>query len=75
MKLKSIAATIIFCGRQALYWGHRDDGPVLLSEIVVGRGNFQPLLQFRIDAGDEVLKQHLETADRNATYTSKVRWS
>lgn len=36
-----------------------------------GRGNFQALLQFHIDAGDEVLKHHSETADRNATYTSK----
>ena len=71
-KLKSIAATIIFCGRQALSLrGHRDDGPVLLSETLVGRGNFQALLQFRIDAGDEVLRHNLETADRNATYTSK----
>ena len=72
LKLKSIAATIIFCGRQALALrGHRDDGPVLLSETMIGRGNFQALLQFRIDAGDEVLKHHLETADRNAVYTSK----
>ena len=69
-KLKSIAATIIFCGRQALALrGHCDDGPVLLSETMIGRGNFQALLQFRIDAGDDVLKHHLETADRNAMYT------
>ena len=71
LKLNSIAATIIFCGRQALALrGHRDDGPVLLSETVIGQGNFQALLQFR-DAGDEVLKHHLETADRNTMYTSK----
>ena len=37
-KLKSIAVTIIFCGRQALSLrGHHDDGPVL---TVIGRGNF-----------------------------------
>ena len=72
LKLKSIAATIIFCGQQALSLrGHCDDGPVLLSETVIGRGNFEALLRFRIDAGDEVLKHHLETADRNAMYTSK----
>ncbi len=29
------------------------------------------LLQFSVDAGDEVLKQHLLTAGRNALYTSK----
>ena len=53
---KSIVANN-FCGRQALALrGHCDDGPVLLSENVVGRGNFQALLQFRFNAGDEVLK-------------------
>ena len=41
------------------------------SENVVGQGNFQALLQFCIDADNEVLKHHLETADRNAMYTSK----
>ena len=72
LKLQSIAATIIFCGRQALALrGHRDDGPELLNDTSVGRGNFQALLQFCIEAGDEVLKHHLETADRNAVYTSK----
>ena len=29
-------------------------------------GNFQALLDFIIDAGDEVLKQHFETAPCNA---------
>ena len=38
---------------------------------MIGRGNFQALLQFHIDAGDEVLNHHLETADCNAMYTSK----
>jgi len=36
-------------------------------------GNFHALLQFRIDAGDSVLKQHLQTASKNAAkYTSKT---
>lgn len=34
-------------------------------------GNFQALLQFRVQAGDEVLKEHLKTAGGRATYTSK----
>ena len=72
IEAESIAATIIFCGRQALALrGHFNDGPVLLANIVVGWGNFQALLQFCIDTGDEVLKHHLETSDRKATYTSK----
>lgn len=33
-------------------------------------GNFLALLQFRIQAGDEVLKKHLQTAQGNALYTS-----
>lgn len=71
MKLKSIVETVIFCGRQGITLrGHRDDGPSLQTSA--NHGNFQALLQFRIDAGDQVLKEHLKTADRNATYTSKV---
>ena len=35
-------------------------------------GNFHALLQFRIDAGDSVLKQHLQTASKNVKYTSKT---
>jgi len=35
-------------------------------------GNFHALLQFRIDAGDSVLKQHLQTMSKNAKYTSKA---
>ena len=30
------------------------------------------MLDFRIDAGDEVLKQHFETAPCNAMYRSKT---
>ena len=71
-KLRSIAATVIFCGRQGIALrGHRDDGLVAQTETAVNHGNFQALLQFRIDAGDTVLKEHLQTASRNAMYTSK----
>jgi len=41
------------------------------NETTVNHGNFQALLQFRIDAGDQVLKDHLKTAGGNAIYTSK----
>ena len=74
-KLRSIAATIIFCGKQAISLrGHRDDWPALLdSEVDThNAGNFHALLQFRVDAGDKVLKEYLETAQHNAVYTSKT---
>ena len=34
-------------------------------------GNFHASLQFRIDAGDHTLKQHIKTAGHNVIYTSK----
>ena len=34
--------------------------------------NFLELLNFRVRAGDFMLKQHLSTAAQNATYTSKT---
>ena len=39
---------------------------------VENHGNFRALLDFRVDAGDTLLDQHLTTAARNATYTSSV---
>ena len=51
--------------------GHDDDGPVILDDDSVNHGNFQAFLGFRIDAGDQVLKEHLETASRTVIYTSK----
>ena len=53
--------------------GHRDDWSTLEnSDDAYQAGNFYALLQFRIDAGDEVLKEHFETAQHNAIYTSKT---
>jgi len=37
-------------------------------------GNFHALLQFCIDAGDFVLKEHFQTGSKNALYTSKTIW-
>ena len=34
--------------------------------------NFQALLEFRVDSGDQTLQHHLESAPRNATYISKT---
>ena len=72
--LKSLFKTIIFCGKNNIALrGTRDDDPRNPSLS----GNFQALLEFRIDSGDQTLKHHLETAPRNATYVSKpykMRW-
>ena len=38
----------------------------------VDRGNFLALLEFRVDAGDEILKNHLATCRATARYSSKT---
>ena len=72
LKLRSIAATVIFCGRQALaFRGHDEDDFDVESDNSGRLGNFLSLLKFRIDAGDEILKDHLREFGRNAMYTSE----
>ena len=72
-KLKSICETIILCGRQGIALrGHRDDRVHLQQDPQGSHGNFQALLQFRIDSGDIVLQQHLASGPWNAIYTSKT---
>jgi len=67
--LQSLFKTIIFCGKNNIALrGRRDDDPQNASLS----GNFQALLEFRIDSGDQTLQHHLETAPRNATYISKT---
>ena len=71
-KLFPIIKTVAFCGRQSIpLRGHRDDS-LHLSDEKNNPGNFQALLDFRIDSGDKVLEQHFETAPRNASYRSKT---
>ena len=72
-KLQSIVETLILCGRQNIALrGHRDSGTdVERAQVSTSNhGNFWALLNFRISAGDTVLKEHLQRAGRNATYTS-----
>ena len=67
--LSSIIKTILLCGRHNIpLRGHRDDSNNYASKHC---GNFQALLDFRVDSSDEVLKQHFQSAPRNATYRSK----
>ena len=72
-KLISIAETVIFCGRQNIALrGHRDDTLATKQDATANHGNFLALLQFRVQAGDLILKEHLENAAGNALYTSKT---
>ena len=69
----SIFKTIVLCGRQNIaICGHRDNATEIEKDLadVDNHGNFRALLDFRVDAGDTLLDQHLTTAARNATYTS-----
>ena len=71
MELKSILKTIILCGQQDFALrGHRDDCRNLDTSL--NPGNFQVLLNFRLDSGDSLLKVHFETCLKNAMYRSKT---
>ena len=70
-KLQSIIETILLCGRQNIpLRGHRDSGLDIERSSTENHGNFWALLQFRVDAGDLVLRDHLANTPRNAMYTS-----
>lgn len=74
-KLKSIAETVILCGRQGISLrGHRDDRRHLEESPYANHGNFMALLNFRVQSGDKILAEHLQSAGhcRNALYTSKT---
>ncbi len=73
LKLRSIVETVVFCGRQGIALrGHRDDHSQVKSTPLSNHGNFLALLQFRIQAGDQVLQNHFKCAAKNALYTSKT---
>ena len=59
------------CGRQNIVLRNSNDSATNLEKGgTVNHGNFWALLKFRIDAGDDVLAEHLSNAPRNAMYTS-----
>ena len=69
--LTFILKTIVFCGRQNIALrGHRGESATHIDDSEHNPGNFQSLLQFRLDAGDEMLREHFSTAGKNAQYTS-----
>ena len=59
--MKSIVKTVIFCGQNNTPWrGKRDDNPDN-SNL---QGNFQALLEFRINSADVKLQEHLENFNK-----------
>ena len=65
----SLFKTVIFCGRNNIALrGRRDNDPS--NESL--QGSFQALLYFRVDSGDQVLQEPLETSAQNATYVTKT---
>ncbi|XP_074658629.1 52 kDa repressor of the inhibitor of the protein kinase-like [Tubulanus polymorphus] len=70
--LSSVIKTVLLCGRQNIALrGHRDDSRHI-SDPDINSGNFQALIDFRMDAGDSVLSDYLATGPKNATYRSKT---
>ena len=66
-KMKSIVKTVIFCGQNNIpLRGKRDDNP----DDSNLQGNFQALLEFRIDSGDVKVKEHIENL--NLTLVKKT---
>lgn len=59
-KLKSILATLIFCGTHDISIRGKNSG----------EGNFEDLLLFRVNSGDKVLEDHLAKHGGRAKYTS-----
>ena len=66
--LTAIIKSIEFCGRNGIaVRGHRDDGALTSSEI--------SLINFRIDAVDKILENHLNSCSKTLTYISKTTQS
>lgn len=58
--LSSIVSSIVFCGTH----------DISLRGKLSDKGNFIDLLRFRIESGDKVFEQHLESCKRNEKYIS-----
>ena len=65
-----MAEVILCCGKQCISLrGHRDDNT---AEPDTNKGKFLALLDYSVKSGNTVLPNHLKTAPKNATYTSKT---
>ena len=66
-------SSALLCGRQnTALRGNSDSGTYMegAQAVSTNHGNFCALLNFGIAAGDTILRDHLQNAARNATYTS-----
>lgn len=71
LKLNGIVDTIRLCGIQNIpIRGHNDSGRISISTPLENDGNFRSLVRYRIDGGDQILKNHIENSAGNAMYTS-----
>lgn len=62
-----------FCATQnCALRGHRDDGSLILNPEFDTKCFFRALLRFRVDAGDEILQEHLTSAPKSAAYISRT---
>ena len=69
LKLIPIIKTVLLCARQNIpLRGHRDDSK---HYEALDSGNFQALLNFRVDSGDEILKEHFSTAPQKMLRTDR----
>ncbi|XP_065199034.1 uncharacterized protein LOC135830742 [Sycon ciliatum] len=67
--LRSVLRCLDFAARQGLALrGHRDDFGVHDNP----QGNFLALVNFAVQSGNSVLKEHLDRCAKNATYMSKT---
>ncbi|KAJ8679037.1 hypothetical protein QAD02_014824 [Eretmocerus hayati] len=68
--LKAVTENVVFLGKQNIsFRGHRDYGPIDVNSKT-NEGNFRELLKFRIQCGDEVLRNHIEKASSRETLVS-----
>ena len=73
--IKSLFKVVMLLGKQGIALrGHRDDKIEWIEQTdteTSNQGNFIELIRFRADT-DAVLRKHLESAPKNAQYTSKT---
>ncbi|XP_071965592.1 52 kDa repressor of the inhibitor of the protein kinase-like [Antedon mediterranea] len=66
--LQSIIEAVLLCGKQNIALrGHRDDSTSSCSNT----GNFLAILKL-LSGRDPILRKHLESSNKNSTYTSKT---
>ena len=77
--LPLFAETVLLCGRQNIaFRGNNEtdkDKKVEKAGIqckTKNPGNFRALLKYRMDGGDETLREYFDNAPKNATYKSKT---